>query len=146
MFFLCEKPQCLLQIDLTAHQLAQGPKFCLLSLGSCVPICFSSKWGETCGSWRLLPIPTHSPFLQTLACNVGSLCREYGPCYSATVPFRYKISPPLCMAGKYQEKGENGAFREHCKGEVAGGSCSLVQVHHSLWWLIYSLITYSLAI
>ena len=48
-----------------------------------------------------------SPFLQTLACNVGSLCREYGPCYSATVPFCYKVSPPLCMAGKYKEKGRN---------------------------------------
>lgn len=43
----------------------------------CIP--FFSEWGETGGSWRLLPFPSD------LACNVGSLCMEYGPCYSATV-------------------------------------------------------------
>lgn len=70
--------------DLIANQVdsssaGSGSKLCLISVGFCVFICFFSEWGETGGSWRLLPFPSD------LACNVGSLCMEYGPCYSATV-------------------------------------------------------------
>jgi len=38
---------------------------------------------------------------------VGSLCRVHGPCYRATVPFCYVVSPRWSVARKYKVKGGN---------------------------------------
>lgn len=60
-----------------------------------------------------------SLFLLTLACNVGSLGQEYGPCCSDSVPFCYKDSPPGCVEGEYKEKGGNIEL----SGNIVKGKC-----------------------